>query len=114
MLLVHGLTDSPYSVRAMAELFFERGYYVLAQMPQITVFQSVIDATVSAAEVVRGLLVRLPARGHELVAFDVNRSEPGATSAPLAGFVRLRSNPFFDVIRSRIAAALDETKGASQ
>src|SRR5262249_58707801 len=29
VLLVHGLTDSPYSMRSLAELFFARGFYVL-------------------------------------------------------------------------------------
>src|SRR5262245_33988388 len=29
VLLVHGLSDSPYSVRAIAELFQQRGYYVV-------------------------------------------------------------------------------------
>ena len=29
-LLLHGLTDSPYSMRTMARTLFERGYYVLA------------------------------------------------------------------------------------
>ena len=30
ILLIHGLTDSPYSMRSVAELFSEHGYYVLA------------------------------------------------------------------------------------
>lgn len=30
ILLLHGLTDSPYSLRSLAEFFFEKGYYVLA------------------------------------------------------------------------------------
>jgi alpha-beta hydrolase superfamily lysophospholipase len=42
-------------------------------MPRVTVFQSVVDSTVTAAEVVRGLLALLPRGGHELVVFDVNR-----------------------------------------
>ena len=34
VLLVHGLSDSPYSMRALAETFFEQGYYVLVlRMP---------------------------------------------------------------------------------
>jgi alpha-beta hydrolase superfamily lysophospholipase len=34
ILLVHGLTDSPYSVRRIAEIFRDRGFYVLApRMP---------------------------------------------------------------------------------
>jgi len=34
VLLVHGLSDSPYSMRALAETFFEQGYYVVVlRMP---------------------------------------------------------------------------------
>lgn len=34
VLLVHGLSDSPYSMRALADTFFAQGYYVLAlRMP---------------------------------------------------------------------------------
>jgi len=68
----------------------------LAGMPKLLVFQSLVDSTVTAAEVVRGLLLLLPSRGHELVVFDVNRREtlegllaPG----PLEGLERLRRGP---------------------
>jgi len=44
-------------------------------MPPITAFQSLVDSTVLAADVGRRLFMRLPARGHELVVFDVNRQE---------------------------------------
>ncbi len=47
----------------------------LAEMPRIIVFHSLVDATVETVAVVRDLLARLPARGHELVVFDVNRNE---------------------------------------
>ncbi|HET9300301.1 MAG TPA: alpha/beta fold hydrolase [Candidatus Polarisedimenticolaceae bacterium] len=67
----------------------------LGEMPRILVFQSLVDATVSATDVVQNLLGRLPARGHELVVFDVNRSEivqgllaPG----PVAALARLRAS----------------------
>jgi alpha-beta hydrolase superfamily lysophospholipase len=30
VLLVHGLTDSPYSMRYLAEMFYEKGYYVVS------------------------------------------------------------------------------------
>ena len=34
VLLIHGLSDSPYSMRSLAELFYGQGYYVLAmRMP---------------------------------------------------------------------------------
>jgi alpha-beta hydrolase superfamily lysophospholipase len=47
----------------------------LSGMPRVLAFQSLIDATITAREVVAGLLDRLPAPGSELVIFDVNRSE---------------------------------------
>jgi alpha-beta hydrolase superfamily lysophospholipase len=66
----------------------------LEAMPRVVMFQSVVDSTVTAGEVVRGLLSYLPPRGHELVVFDVNRYEqlealiaPG----PLESLERLRA-----------------------
>jgi pimeloyl-ACP methyl ester carboxylesterase len=47
----------------------------LAAMPRVHMFQSIVDSTVTANQVVRGLLDRLPAGGHELVVFDINRQE---------------------------------------
>jgi len=47
----------------------------LADMPRVLAFQSLVDATITAREVVSGLLSRLPAAGNELVVFDVNRRE---------------------------------------
>lgn len=47
---------------------------VLDRMPTITAFQSLVDATVLAADVGTRLFARLPARGHELVVFDIDRS----------------------------------------
>jgi len=47
----------------------------LDTMPRVHVFQSIVDSTVTADQVVRGLLGRLPAAGHELVVFDINRLE---------------------------------------
>ena len=47
----------------------------LGDMPRTVIFQSIVDSTVTSAEVVRGLLQFLPEGGHELVVFDVNRSE---------------------------------------
>jgi hypothetical protein len=51
----------------------ERGR--LGDMPRVVMFQSIVDSTVTSAEVVRGMLQLLPAGGHELVVFDVNRNE---------------------------------------
>jgi alpha-beta hydrolase superfamily lysophospholipase len=47
----------------------------LSDMPRVLAFQSLVDATITAREVVSGLLLHLPERGHELVVFDINRSE---------------------------------------
>ncbi|MEA3301666.1 MAG: alpha/beta hydrolase [Pseudomonadota bacterium] len=46
---------------------------MLKNMPPILAFTSVIDATVSTPALVNNLFNRLPAGGHELVLFDVNR-----------------------------------------
>jgi len=55
----------------------------LDRMPRVTVFQSLVDSTVTAAEVVHGLLSRLPGPGNELVVFDINRrSEMEGLIAP--------------------------------
>ena len=66
----------------------------LEEMPRVHMFQSIVDSTVTANEVVRGLLGRLPAGGHELVVFDIDRQEaidgliaPG----PLEALERLRA-----------------------
>jgi alpha-beta hydrolase superfamily lysophospholipase len=47
----------------------------LAAMPRIHVYQSIVDSTVTASQVVSGLLARLPPAGHELIAFDINRHD---------------------------------------
>jgi alpha-beta hydrolase superfamily lysophospholipase len=47
----------------------------LGAMPRVVVFQSIVDSTVTAREVARGLLARLPRADHELVVFDVNRTD---------------------------------------
>jgi alpha-beta hydrolase superfamily lysophospholipase len=45
------------------------------RLPPIIAFQSLIDSTVRTDSLVRSLYGRLPANGHELVLFDVNRRE---------------------------------------
>jgi len=45
----------------------------LKKFPPVLAFQSAVDATVSVNAVVEGLFNRLPAGGHELVLFDINR-----------------------------------------
>ena len=82
------------TLRAELDDANERGR--LDAMPRVVMFQSVVDSTVTAGEVVRGLLVYLPLHGNELVVFDVNRYErmealiaPG----PLESLERLRAAP---------------------
>ena len=66
---VWGLTRALESALSRAH---ERG--TLARMPTVTGFQSLVDSTVLAADVGTRLFARLPAQGHELVVFDVNRN----------------------------------------
>jgi len=47
----------------------------LDRIPPVTAFQSLVDSTVAAADLVRRVFSRLPANGHELVVFDVNRNK---------------------------------------
>lgn len=47
----------------------------LAGMPRVHAYHSIVDSTVTSSEIVHGLLARLPAGGHELIAFDINRQE---------------------------------------
>ncbi|HED19031.1 MAG TPA: alpha/beta fold hydrolase [Gammaproteobacteria bacterium] len=45
----------------------------LKRFPRVLAFQSAVDGTVSVKDLVHGLFERLPAGGHELVLFDINR-----------------------------------------
>ena len=45
----------------------------LEKMPPILAFSSIVDATVSAPALIHGLFDRLPAGGHELVLFNINK-----------------------------------------
>lgn len=47
----------------------------LGGLPKILAFSSIVDATVSTPALASGLFERLPADGHELVLFDINRME---------------------------------------
>lgn len=60
----------------------------LSALPPVLTFQSVVDATVSTPAVLSALYGRLPAGGHEVVLFDLNRDirfgplfVPGADAA---------------------------------
>lgn len=68
----------------------------LAEMPRVLAFQSVVDSTVSAADVVRNFLLQLPRPGSEFVAFDVNRRSvitPLLAAGPRGDFERIRNAP---------------------
>lgn len=47
----------------------------LDRVPTVTAFQSLVDSTILAADLANRLFKRLPAKGHELVVFDVNRKQ---------------------------------------
>jgi len=50
------------------------GAWALDRIPTVTALQSLADATVVAADLGAPLFERLPARRHELVVFDMNRT----------------------------------------
>lgn len=78
----------------------------LAEMPPITVFHSLIDATVRTDDVLRNLLSRLPAGGHELVLFDVNRHDTLhglIAEAPLRALEEMKNAPALPFRASLIA-----------
>ncbi|MGE0623479.1 MAG: alpha/beta hydrolase [Pseudomonadales bacterium] len=92
---IYGLT------RALDEALQDaEGAGRLAEMAPVVMFQSIVDSTVVAADVIRGMLNRLPRGGHELVVFDVNRnalSQGLLAPGPLEDLERLRNatdNPF--------------------
>ena len=68
----------------------------LKDFPPILAFSSIVDATVSTPALVRGLFERLPAGGHELVLFDINRMkemEPLMKWTPMEIIQALQANP---------------------
>jgi alpha-beta hydrolase superfamily lysophospholipase len=88
----------------------------LAEMPRIIAFQSIVDSTITAAEIVRGLLARLPPKGHELVVFDINRNEnlegwiaPG----PLEDLERLRDAVDLPFRLTLVANRARDTRGVA-
>ncbi len=68
----------------------------LSGMPQVLAFQSLVDATITAHQIIDGLLLRLPTSGNELVVFDINRNEALQSliePSRVAEFERLRTAP---------------------
>jgi alpha-beta hydrolase superfamily lysophospholipase len=66
----------------------------LDRMPPVTAFQSLVDSTIAAADLGSRLFARLPAKGHELVVFDVNRN------AVLTGLIAPGPRQAFDALTS--------------
>ena len=86
----------------------------LAGMPRITVFQSLVDATVKTVDIVTKLLSRLPANGSELVLFDVDREESLQgllASAPIEYLERIRNAPELPFRMTLIGNQSDTTRG---
>ena len=84
----------------------------LGGMPRITVFQSLVDATVKTVDVATRLLAVLPASGSELVLFDVNREEilQGLLApAPIEYLERIRNAPALPFRMTLIANRSDTT-----
>lgn len=65
----------------------------LNAMPPILAFSSVIDATVQVSALVSNLFNRLPANGHELVLFDINRK------AEIEQILRWNPEPLIEALR---------------
>jgi alpha-beta hydrolase superfamily lysophospholipase len=70
----------------------------LAGMPRLLAFQSLVDATITASQVVGGLFLRVPGPENELVVFDINRSEvlrDLIEPSRVEEFERIRTAPAF-------------------
>ena len=79
-----------------AQLAREAAAGKLGAFPPVLAFQSAVDATVSAPALVRDLLNKLPAQGHELVVFDLNRNsaiEPLLKKDPRSEENLIRKSP---------------------
>jgi alpha-beta hydrolase superfamily lysophospholipase len=85
-----------------------RGTGKLEQMPRILAFQSSVDATVSPRAVVANLFARLPAAGHELVLFDINRE------VVAEGMVKNDPRTIFDPLLREIERNFDLTVVANE
>jgi alpha-beta hydrolase superfamily lysophospholipase len=68
----------------------------LKGIPPILAFSSIVDATVTAPDLINGLFNRLPEGGHELVLFDINRMAdivPLMKWKPSKMYAALQRNP---------------------
>jgi alpha-beta hydrolase superfamily lysophospholipase len=88
----------------------------LAEMPRVVVFQSIVDSTITAREVVRGLLALLPRADHELVVFDVNRIDAvqGLIAAgPLEDLETIRNSTDLPFRVTLVASSGPETRAVA-
>jgi alpha-beta hydrolase superfamily lysophospholipase len=60
--------------RVQGELTALQREGLAGELPPMLAFQSIVDATILAHDLLSGLFERLPANGSELVVFDLNRS----------------------------------------
>ncbi len=89
----------------------------LGDFPPVIAFQSAIDATVSAPDLVSRLFDRLPAQGHELVVFDCNHVanvKHLLTRDPEKGLARLLANPKHPFTLSILTNDLSDTGDPSK
>ena len=89
----------------------------LSGMPRITVFQSLVDATVKTVDIVTKLLAVVPANGSELVLFDVDREETLQgllASAPIEYLERIRNARELPFRMTLIANQNDTTRGMAE
>jgi alpha-beta hydrolase superfamily lysophospholipase len=96
------------------ELVRAQGSGKLDRMPTITAFQSLVDSTVIAADLETRLFARLPAKGHELVVFDVNREALlGSLIAPgpRRAFDAIMAAP---VLPNRVTVVGNRSSGSSE
>ncbi len=85
----------------------------LTSFPPILAFQSAVDATVSSAAVVKELFMRLPAAGHELILFDINRGigiDPLIKNDPKTGIDAMLNDPDLPFVLSVVANRSEKSR----
>jgi hypothetical protein len=88
----------------------------LAAMARVVVFQSIVDSTITARQVVRGLLDFLPPADHELVVFDVNRVDAVQgliASGPLEDLETIRNATNLPFRVTLIASSAADTRAVA-
>jgi hypothetical protein len=86
----------------------------LKGIPPILAFSSIVDATVTAPDLINGLFNRLPEGGHELVLFDINRMAdivPLMKWNPAKMYAALQRNPGRTFTLSLVTNKDDSSQG---